>query len=602
MPRTPSVEATLSCPNPDNHLVEVTLRIPALSEPSDRTLVMPKWIPGSYKIRDFGRHVQDLSVAAPGRTLPVQRTRTDGWTFHDPATGPLTVTYRVYCRDLTVDTSHVTATHLYVHGVTTFLYDDALRGMPWRVSVKVPKGWGIWAGLPSEGDHKGKPVGGAWPPELNGAAVFLADDYDHLVDCPIEAGVGHHVERFRAAGKAHRLVVWNPPRDVDWQKVTHDLANLVEEAAAVFGGLPYKDYTFIAHVAKGHGGGLEHKNSTVLGVDPLHLTDPKLYESRWLPLCAHEFFHVWNVRRIQPAAFRPFDYQQEVLTGLLWLFEGGTSYMEVPLLLRAKLGKPESAYEVLADMIKYTEMSEGRHRLSVADASRLTWTKLYQRHESNINTNVSYYSKGAVVCFCLDAHLREHGKNIDQVFQYLAENHGEGQRGVPEGGVPDIVKAATGLDVRRLINAWVEHPGELPVERACRTLGLKIERKHTDAEAKLGLGIQLDGDGMKVTSIPDRWKDGVKKGSVPGVPHPLDPGDEIVAVDGWKVTEKDLGKFVNAKKDGEEISVTIFRDGRLRSVAVPVREKNPDKIAVVEDKKADAAAKRRRSLWKKSRA
>ncbi|MBW3582824.1 MAG: PDZ domain-containing protein [Euryarchaeota archaeon] len=599
------VDATVRCPAPDSHLVEVTLVLPALPEATERTLVMPKWIPGSYKIRDFGRHVQDLEVTnAAGNRLVVTRTRTDGWTFRDPGEGRLTVFYRVYCRDLTVDTSHVTDSHLYIHGTTCFLYDEACRGLPWRLTVETPRGWGIWSGLPQEGGRKGEKARGI-PKDKTGRAVFVADGYDHLVDCPVEAGPGHHVSKFRAGGKHHRLVVWNAPLDVPWDQVTDDLTLLIEETGALFDGLPYDHYTFIVHVAKGHGGGLEHANSTVLGVDPLHLTDKKQYETRFLPLCAHEFFHTWNVKRIRPSAFIPYDYQTEVMTKLLWLFEGFTSYYEVPLLLRSGIIDEENAYEVLAELIKYMELVPGRHKLPVSDSSRLTWVKLYQRHESNINTNVSYYSKGAVLGFVLDAHLRERGKSLDTVMRHLWRHYGKKDKGVDEDALPEIIKAATGIDLGKKLHKWADLAGDLPVDRACRLLGLDIKREHSDDKATLGLGVQLAESELKVTAVPDRWDTPGGKPSHPHDvprPHPIDPDDELIAIDGWKVTGKDLGKHLNnGREAGDLVQVTLFRDGRIRNVDVPLVEKEPDKTKIGENKKATAAAKRRRGQWKKSR-
>jgi predicted metalloprotease with PDZ domain len=591
------VVARIRAPEPEDHLVHVELDVPPLPVPGSRELMLPRWIPGSYVLRNFARFVQDLAVEdADGNALPTTRSATDRWRFDDPATGNLRVSYSVYCRDLTVDTSHVTSTHLYVHGVTTFLYDAATRSMPWRVELEVPSDWSIWTGLPAAGRTR------AGFPALRHRATFLATDYDHLIDCPIEAGPAHHVETFRAAGKPHRFVVWNPPESVDWRHITKDVRRIIEEACAIFTGAPYRDYTFILHVAREYGGGLEHDNSTVLGADPLHLLEKKAYHTRFLPLVAHEYFHVWNVRRIKPQRFLTMDLQQEVPTGLLWLFEGGTTYYEFPLMLRAGI-PPEKVYETLTELVKYVDGAPGRHRISVSDASRLAWVKLYARHESNVNTNVSYYAKGALVCLCLDAHLRARGANLDQVMRYIWKEVALKGAGIEEDGFPRLVKEATGIDVARQLKRWVEEPGELPLEQSMRTLGLKLERKHSDPDANLGLGIILAEDDLRVLAVPDRWdtKDGRWRQGANAVPHPLDPDDQILAVDGWKVDMKALARHVNVHEEGEDAVVSIFRDGRMRTLRVPVVEKIPDKVKVEEDKDAAADAKRRRTAWKRRR-
>ncbi len=550
--------------------------------------MMPRWMPGSYTLRDYARHVQELTVTTKnGRTLPTKRNETDRWSFNDPADGPLTVRYRVYCRDLTVNTSHVTATHLYLHGVSVFLYDETTRNLPWELTLDVPRDWPIWTGLPTKESHSG-----AWPPQLKGKTRFLADDYDHLVDCPLEAGVAHHVERFMAAGKPTRFVVWNPPEGVDWGRLKEDVTRIIEEACAVWDGPPYHDYTFILHVARDHGGGLEHDNSTVLGADPLALIEEKAYHTGLLPLVAHEFVHVWNVRRTRPATFSPYDYQRETPTGLLWLFEGGTTYYEFPLMLRAGV-EEKHVYEVLAEILKSVEYTPGRHLMSLADASRLTWTKLYKRHESNPNTNISYYSKGAIVCLLLDAHLRENGANLDQVMRHLYREYGSKGIGIEEESIARHVLEATGVDASRQLARWLNTPGNIPVDKALKSLGLKIKRKSGDKKQTNGLGVILNEDPLKVLAVVDpEDREEVS---------PLDPGDEIVAVDGWKVDAKKLRRHLNPQKERDEVEITVFRDGRLTPLKVPLLEKRPDSYKIEEDKEADTDAKRRRAGWKRKR-
>jgi predicted metalloprotease with PDZ domain len=583
--------ARVRCTQPESHTIEVELTLPALAAARHRELMMPRWIPGSYTLRDYARFVHSLEITTKqGRKIPTTRPATDRWRLRDPATGPLTVRYKVYCRDLTVNHSHVTSTHLYLHGVTVFLWDEDTRERPWRMHLEVPRNWKIWTGLPEHPARKG-----TRPPELKGSAHFAARDYDHLVDCPIEAGDAHHEERFTAAGKPHRLITWNPGEGIDWKRITKDITRIIEEACTVFDGPPYKDYTFILHLARDHGGGLEHDNSTVLGADPLALTEDKAYHTRFLPLVAHEYFHVWNVRRNKPSVLERIDYQRECPTGLLWFFEGGTTYYEFPLMLRAGI-KKEHVYEVLTEIIKAVEYTPGRHRLSVTDASRLSWTKLYKQHESNPNTNISYYSKGALVCLMLDAHLRENGATLDQVMRHIWLEYGKKGRGIEEGSLPRHVQDATGVDVSRQLRAWLEKPGDLPLDKALASLGLKLERKHSDKNKKQGLGVILDEDNLKVLAVPER--------DLPKDPTPslLDPGDEILAVDGWKVTAKNLARHLNPAEKRDTAEIAIFRDGRLVTLDVPLVEKNPDNYTLKEDKDAPADAKRRRAAWKRRRA
>ncbi len=559
------VKLTFDVREPETHLVRVTQEFPA--GPNERTFRMAAWVPGSYKIRDFGRHVQDLEASVGGKAVAVRQSGKDAWTLKTQGKA-VKLTFDVYCRDLTVDTSHVTADHAHLFPATLVLYDEASRNLPHEASIKAPKGWKTWCGLESDA-FDGK--------------LHPADDYDHLIDCPIEVGPPEsYLELdFTVRRKKHRFVVWNPPQ-MDGERIVKDVRAIVEETAKIFGGLPYEHYTFITHTAKDHGGGLEHRNSTVLGVDPMALVIDAKIKNRLLPLVAHEFFHTWNVKRILPQAFQPYDLQREVYTDLLWLFEGFTTYYELPILARAGVVDDDAFGEIAAEMIKYYEMAVGRKRRSVAEASRLTWTLLYQPHEHNVNRNVSYYTKGMWVGLCLDHYLRTHGcpEGLDKVMQYLWKNHQS--TGVPEEGFRGIVKEATGVDVKPF-NGWVNGTSELPIDKAFKELGWTLKREHSDPKKPKGLGVMFKPDGVTIERIPDE---------VPCY-KVLQPDDKVVAVNG---IEWSGDRFKELANHHEDVEVHVFREGRLRAFSVPLTEMPKDKISLTV-RKGDAAATRRRKAW-----
>ncbi|MGB0651556.1 MAG: M61 family peptidase, partial [Thermoplasmatota archaeon] len=340
-----SVRVRFDVREPERHLVHVTQRFPATPE-GERTFRMAAWVPGSYKIRDFGRHVQDLTATVGGRKRAVRQTGKDAWMVTGTKDQEVELTFAVYGRELGVRSTHVTSDHAHLFPATLALYDEASRAQPHEVSCAAPRGWRLWSALHGSDDE------GAAP-----ATVGTAADYDELIDSPLELAPPSevHVVSFTARRKRHRLVFYHPPGGVDWTRLTKDVRGVVEAAARLFGGLPYDHYTFITHVAAGHGGGLEHRASTVLGLDPAGLlTD---YEKRFLPLVAHEFFHVWNVKRIQPSAFQPFDLQREVHTDLLWLFEGFTAYHEPVLLRRAGVIDDARFGELVAESLGFYEMA-----------------------------------------------------------------------------------------------------------------------------------------------------------------------------------------------------------------------------------------------------
>jgi predicted metalloprotease with PDZ domain len=572
------VQATFDAREPETHLVRVTMRFPA-SDASVRTFRMPAWVPGSYKIRDFGRHVQDLEAQVGGRPVRHQHPTKDSWVVPATRGQPVTLTYRVYCRELTVDTSHVTADHAHLLPTTLAMYDEASRPLPHRVGLRLPRGWRAWSGL--EGDA------------LDGR-LEAAQDYDHLIDCPIECGPpeDYVVRRFTARGRPHRHVVWRPPAGVDWARVDRDMRAVVEETVKVWGEAPYRHYTFLTLVAAEHGGGLEHRNSTALGADPSHLLSDDRLQTRFLPLVAHEFFHTWNVKRVLPAAFQPYDLQNEAYTDLLWLFEGFTSYYELPILHRAKVVGPEEWGKMVAEDLEAYGKMLGRTRLSVAQASRLAWTLLYQPFEHNVNRNVSYYAKGMWVALCLDAELRRRNvpDGLDAVMRHLWRKHGRTGVGVTDDAFPDIVQQATGVDLRARIEAWTRGTEELPIDRSLRLLGWEVKREWKDPKKRLGLGVEFKpgaaGGGPVIARI---WED------KPAY-KVLQPDDELVAALGYKWRAEAFAEQVAGRKAGEPVELTVFREGRLRTFQVPLAELPKDKVTV-KARKGDAAAARRRKAW-----
>lgn len=572
------VQVTYDCTRPETHLVRVTQRIPASDAPH-RTLWMPAWVPGSYKIRDFGRHVQDLWATVGGRPAKVSQPTKDSWVVEGSAGKAVTVTFDVYCRELTVDTSHVTAEHAHVFPPTCTLYDADTRTLPHQVSVVAPKGWRVWSGLEAS-------LSSGHEPGLLGTAR----DYDHLIDCPIEAGPPslYHVERFSVRNVPHRIVAWQPPPGVDWKRITRDVKAIVTQAAKVFGGLPYEHYSFIGHVALEYGGGLEHRNSTVLGIDPQHMTVEDKIQTRFLPLVAHEFFHTWNVKRILPRSFQPYDLQRETYTGLLWLFEGFTSYYEMPILHRAGVVTAESWGKMAAEDLEAYEKALGRRRTPVAQASRLSWTLLYQPHEHNVNRNVSYYTKGMWIGLCLDAQLRKRGVagGLDVVMRHAWNRHGATGEGIPEGGFPDLVLEATGVDLRRTLRAWIEGTEDPPIDASLKLLGWDVKREWKDPKKRNGLGITFKAGSSAIERIPE---------DAPAA-KVLQPDDELVAAAGYKWKAERFADHAAALRPGQTVDLAFFREGRLHSAAVPVIELPKDKVTIAPAKK-DAAAARRRKAW-----
>jgi predicted metalloprotease with PDZ domain len=459
---------------------------------------------------------------------------------------------------------------------TLLLYDTASRALPHAVHLLLPRGWRTWSGLETG--------------RLDGT-LEVATGYDHLIDCPIECGppASYHVGRFKVRGATHRHVVWNPPTGVDWAKLERSMAAVCREAAKVFGGVPYKHYTFLTSVAADYGGGLEHRNSTVLGADPAHLQNAEKVQTRYLPLVAHEFFHTWNVKRILPAAFQPYDLQQEVYTDLLWLFEGFTSYYELPLLYRAKVCGDDEFGKMMGEDLEMYNKALGRRRITVSQASRLTWTLLYQPHENNVNRNVSYYTKGMWVALCLEAELRRRSKGkvgVDDVMRHTWRKHGKTGMGVTDDAFPDLVEQATGFNLRAKLNAWTRGTDELPIEPSLRTLGITMKTEWKEPRKNKGLGVEFKPGTSTIARI---WED------VPAF-KVLQPDDELSAAAGYKWRAEHFHDQVANMKIGDAVEVAVFREGRLRHLSVPLVQLPKDKFTVSFANKA-GPAKRLRTAW-----
>ncbi|MBK9065111.1 MAG: M61 family metallopeptidase [Acidobacteria bacterium] len=289
---------TVAMPRPETHLYEITMEI----DPRGATtldLVLPVWTPGSYLVREFSRHIRDFSAKGKrGRPLSALKVEKNRWRVSLPSKksespGLLSIRYRVYAHELTVRTSHLDASHGYGNGANLFFYVEGRKDEPMEVAFRLPRGWKTSMALPARG------------------GVFRAASYDELVDSPFECGT-HRTFDFRVKGVPHTLAIWGAGNE-DAPRLVKDLKKLVAEAASIFGGLPYERYLFLAHLAPGARGGLEHRASQSVAIDPWAFKPAKAYRDTLL-LFSHELFHAWNVKRIRPEALGPFDYTKEVHT------------------------------------------------------------------------------------------------------------------------------------------------------------------------------------------------------------------------------------------------------------------------------------------------
>ena len=556
-----TVRYQVSWPEPHTHQFHVVAEIPSgLSE--ELFLRMPTWNPGSYLIREFSRHVS--AVAA---NVPIEKVKKDTWRVAEAGKG-CRISYRVYANELTVRTCHLDDSHAFFNGVGLFLFADESRALPVELTLDVPEGWSVCTGL-----------------EQNDDGTYIASDYDELVDCPVEAGT-HEVIRYAALDVPHEVVMWGRG-NYDADRIASDLTAITEASAAVFdGSLPYSRYAFITHLTDSRGGGLEHHNSSVLNFPQLGFQPDDKYAG-FLQLATHELFHVWNVKRIKPVAFSPYDYSQENYTKLLWVMEGITDYYAMLICARAGVSSLEYFCKTIGERLTRLAQIPGRLEQSLEESSQDTWIKLYRPDENSINSTVSYYLKGSLVALALDLAIRERSKgakSLDHVMRALWSQAQE-QRALEEAEFGALVEEATGIAVTDLLTAYVSGTDELDVSELLRSVGLVLHARPslgakdkggkpappdaTETDAWLGAVLARNSKGqLLVQSVPT--------GS-PAAEQGLYAGDEVLALDGWRTTDSGaVDARLSERAAGDIVELTVFRRDQLQTVSVKLGKKPAD--------------------------
>jgi len=382
------IRYALSFPAPQTHYVEVTATVPT-GRRADVDLMMAVWTPGSYLVREYERNVEAVTaLGADGRVLNVDKSKKNHWRVTTGGSPAVTLKYRVYCREMSVRTNWVEADFAMLNGAPTFITLADLSPRPYEITINPASGWkrSITA-LPSAG----------------GEHHYRAPDYDTLVDSPIVIG-NPAVYDFEVGGKKHSLVNVGEGGVFDGARAAKDLERIVKQDLAFWGSLPYDRYIFFNMITES-GGGLEHKNSTVLMTNRWATRTRKAYLG-WLQLASHEYFHAWNVKRLRPAELGPFDYENENITRSLWIVEGFTDYYADLQVERAGLQTRDEYLEDLSNTIELLQTTPGRLVQSAEMASFDAWIKFYRPDENSNNTSISYYTKGTVIAFLLDAKIR----------------------------------------------------------------------------------------------------------------------------------------------------------------------------------------------------
>ncbi|MEM0133926.1 MAG: PDZ domain-containing protein [Thermoplasmatales archaeon] len=535
-------------------------------------IVMPVWAPGSYLVRDFSRHVSNIESKSVIKQLSKNR-----WSIVSKGE-KAELDYQVYCDELTVDTSYSDQSFALINGTGIFFYPEGRKDCEYNVKFKNYGKWKIATGLPQ---NKG---------------IYTAEDYDHLVDCPILLGDIQLME-FTVMNKKH-IIAWQGRMIRDKKEITEDFRKIVEAEGKIFGKLPYDKYFFlIITVPDEYYGGLEHKNSTAILYPEYKLLDDFEYKL-FLTTVSHEFFHTWNVKRIRPKELGPFDYTKEVHTNLLWLSEGFTSYYEWLILWRAGLVKEDEYMKHISKMIDYYQLQPG-HTLPADSSSFNTWVKLYKPDGNVINTYISYYLKGELIAFALNSEIikaTKGQKSLDDVFRGLFADFNRNGKGIEKKDLIEQVSRLMGVDAGKFVNKLTETTAEINFNQYLNDLGYRVSRKYPDKKtgSRGFLGAIISTDGGKI----------VVKNVISGYPAQkagVLPGDELVAINGQRFTEtftRSLGKELRSRKvdslkhlnPGDEVDLYAFRKNNFFNFKVKAAEE-PKETVVIKEKNSRIKAK-----------
>ncbi len=597
------IEYRITPESPESHCFSVDVDIPE-PDPAGQCLRMPAWIPGSYMIRDFARQVVTLEASCDG--APVEAVKLDKQTWRcEPVKGVLRIHYQVYARDLSVRAAYLDTTRGYFNGTSVFLSVDGRENETCALSILSPRGhayreWAVATSLRPAGDCD------------RGFGRYLAETYLDLIDHPVEMGCFSQVE-FEVMGVPHELVISGRHR-ADMERLAADLGRVCAQQGALFGELPCDRYLFMA-LATGDGyGGLEHRFSTSLICGRSDLPRPgvsavdKGYR-KFLGLCSHEYFHLWNVKRIRPRVFQQQGLEREVHTRLLWVFEGFTSYYDDLALVRSGLISPEDYLELLAATITRFMRGNGRHKQSLEASSFDAWTKFYKQDESAPNNIVSYYTKGAIVALALDLTIRRDTRgerSLDHVMRRLWKDYGKMDRGLGEDEIEPLIAEVAGLDLSDFLDRALRGTEDLDLSPLLAAFGVEMclrparggddqgglitPREEPEPTAPPVLGVRLD-PAAKEAVLAYVLDDGAAQRAG------LAAGDTIVAVDGIRAQAANLDGLVATIPAEASVRVHAFRRDELLEFQVQPQPAAADtcELGLIAETSASVAA--RRDAW-----
>ena len=561
---TDEVRHTLSFPKDRQQLMLVRSEFPVNTPVTE--LIMPNWTPGSYQIRNYAANVDRISaLSADGSALQVQKISKDRWRVNTSQSGTLIVNYEVFTPAVTVNSSWASEAFSLINGASVFLYTEPSRELKQVLDIVTDTDRGdVFTAMPFVSER----------------GVYQADNYDELVDNPV---VVANAPTYRFSHRKQEYILLNVGENESWdgQQAALDVEKIVAVTQAFWGNNPLiRPYWFLNFAVEGKGG-LEHDHSTVIMTGRRQMRNRDDY-IKWLGVVAHEFFHVWNVRHMRPAELARHDYQHEQYTSQLWLAEGLTSYYDNLLMSRASLIKPEEYMELLAKDIHRLETTPGRLMRPVTEASLDAWIRHYQPNSNSVNSTISYYTKGAVIGFVLDAYLRKTSKgrhNLDEVMQEMYKLYSS--KPYSSKDFEQLIVDVGGPEAGRLLQTLLTTTSDPDVDAALDWYGLELDRGPIAADNKAeelplasGFGVIWDED------APGMVAKAVLAGSG-GASAGLIPQDEILAIGDERLTIQTLDSLMTSFHPGEKTTLLVSRRGRIITLDITLDAATPDRFDIV---------------------
>ncbi len=551
----------------NHHLFEVSLSFKATLG-QNYTLSLPAWLPGSYMIRDFAKNIVEIH-AVDNKNQPIALQKKDKQTWSITAsTEQVTIRYHVFAFDLSVRTAYLDSQRGFFNGSSTFIQVLELSASPCELIISAnpethDKNWRVATGLTRAKETEKYQFG-----------RYIADDYQHLIDCPVAIGEFDSTE-FTVEGVVHHLV-FTSKHYGDTKRLADDISKLCQHHVNLFGEIPFREYWFITHLQANGFGGLEHKNSTILQASRFDLPNPQQASTEladnyktFLSLCSHEYFHAWNVCRIKPKEFTPYNLQEEVYTKQLWAYEGITSYYDDFSLYRAGLIGFDDYLGLLAKTATRVYRGKGELKQSVTESSFDAWTKFYQQGPDAVNNIVSYYTKGSLIALWLDLTIREKSAqqySLDTLMRELWIHFGRTSIGTNEEDFINIANILCGEDISSQFKKLLDSNQRIELTSQLAKFGVQLQQQKfkklnsietTTSEQftpYLGAHFKAQETGLKITQVLE---------NSPAAKAGLAVNDLLVAIDGLKANESSLQALYDHSAENAELSCHYFRDDQL---------------------------------------